>query len=164
MDELKQKWQSLNQREQWIVKIAAVFIGILLIYYLIVAPLSDATSTVQAELAYQRDLLSWIEPRVNALQGQAASGQSATQNITQAELLPTIDSRLKNTEFANTVEQVTQTNTNDVRITFKDVPFDALMDWLETQWKTSRITVDTIDVQKGDKLGLTNINLTLRLG
>ena len=162
MDKLKQKWRSLQQREKTLLILCAIFISVLLLFYTLFNPLNQAASNAQSDYTYQQNLMTWMQPRVRALQG-IKTPQSTVQVLSQAELLPTIDSRLKTTTFASTVQQVTQANSNGVRITFKNVPFDDLLTWLISQWQTSRITVSDIDVQKGNKVGLTDVNLTLML-
>lgn len=162
MDKLKQKWHSLEQREQYLLLAGAGFIVILLFFYVLFSPLNQAASNAKSDYAYQHSLLTWMQPRVRAMQG-IKTPQSTVKTLGQSELLPTIDNRLKTTTFANTVQQVTQANNNDVRVTFKNVPFDDLLTWLISQWQTSRITVSDIDVQKTNKIGMTNVNLTLML-
>ena len=163
MDKLKHKWHSLQPRERYILLIGAVFIALLLFYSLVFNPLNLAASNARSNYAEQQALFTWMQPRVLVLQGNQPP-HTPLQALSQSELLPTIDSRLKTTTFASTVQQVTQANSSDVRVMFKDVPFDDLLTWLISQWQTSRITVDEIDVQKGQKVGLTDVNLTLMLG
>lgn len=162
MDKLKQKWQELQPRERMLLSIGTLFIIVLLFYYGIVSPLNQAANQAKSTYIYQQNLVNWMRPRVQAISSNHTA-QTPSQTLSQNELLPTIDSRLKSTTFARSVEQVTQDGNNNVRITFKAVPFDDLLTWLITQWQTSRIAVSDIDVQKGKKQGLTDVNLTLTL-
>lgn len=156
---LQQRWQGVSKRERLYLKIAGVFVVLLLINYMIYTPLSNAVSNIKTEFSYQQDLVQWMQPRVQTLRGNQSKQQ--VQAVSAGELLPTIDNRLKSASFARTAEQVTQTNDNQVRVNFTDVPFDQLLSWLVTQWQTSRITVISIDAEKGSKEGLANVNLVL---
>lgn len=162
MDSLKQKWQSLSRREKNILKIGALFIIFVLMYFFLYLPFSNAFSTVQGQYQYQRDLLAWMQPRVQVLQQQTRATTTA-QTINQNELLPTIDQQLKDSSFANSVKQLTQDSDSTVRVTLTTVPFDQLMDWLVQQWQSYRITVNSISVQRGSKSGLADVNLVLAL-
>jgi general secretion pathway protein M len=160
MDKLREKWLSLNPRERLYVSVAGIVVLVAVVYFWLINPLNNAVATTQSQLAYQQDLLTWMQPRVQSLRGQQKSGQQAVP-ISTTELLPTIDQRLKNAAFASNIDSVTQNNANDVRITLKDVPFDELLNWLATQWQTSHINVTALDVQRGSKLGLVDANVVL---
>lgn len=160
MDNLKAKWQSLSQRERLYVSVAVILVAILVVYYWLITPLNTAVDNARSQLQYQQSLLTWMQPRVQSLQQQQRGG-TQTQAVSASELLPTIDQRLKAATFASNVDSVTQNNASDVRITFKEVPFDELMSWLATQWQVSRIKVSALDVTKGSKPGLVEVNLVL---
>ena len=160
IEKIKRKWQSLQARERFYLSVACVFIALVLLYYILIAPLNDSVQSLRQQVTTAQDLATWMQPRVKALRGVSVSS-SQLQTIAENELLPIIDSRLKQSSFAASVDSVSQTNTNDVRITFKKIPFDELLNWLVTQWRTSHIMVSSMDVQKGEKLGMAKVTLTL---
>ena len=160
VEKIKSKWQHLQVRERFYLSIACVFIVLVLLYYILIAPLNNSVQNLQQQVTTAQNLVTWMQPRVKALGGVNVSG-SQIQTITANELLPIIDGRLKQSSFAASVDSVSQTNTNDVRITFKKVPFDELLNWLVTQWRTSHIMVSGMDVQKGEKIGMAKVTLTL---
>jgi type II secretory pathway component PulM len=160
MDKLKAKWTSLTRRERLLVSIGSIAVLILLVYYLLLAPLLTAVDNVKMQSTAQQNLLVWMQPRVGLLQSRSSS-TSAGQAITASELLPTVDARLKQSDFAGSVGEISQTSTSGVRVALTNVPFDELMTWLTSQWQRSRIQVGDIDVQKTNKVGIVDVTLTL---
>ena len=160
LKKIKTKWQELSTREQFYLGGVVVFIVIIILYYALFAPLSNHVYRLQQQVGYQQTLLDWMRPRVAVLHNTATTSEPI-QIVSENELLPTIDLRLKQSLFAAAVDEISQTTNNEVRITFKQVPFDELMAWLATQWRTSRIGVSDIDVQKGEKVGMAKVALTL---
>ncbi len=160
LEKLKTKWQSLNARERFYLKIGSIFIILVLIYSVLISPLNSSIDNLQQQIKLQHRLALWMQPRVKALRGKTDHIQRI-QKINASELLPTIDTRLKQATFVAMVEEISQTNSGSVRITFKSVPFDDLMAWLIKQWKTSHVAVSQLDVQKGEKPGLVKATLTL---
>ena len=160
LEKLKTKWQSLNARERLYIKIGSIFIVLLIIYSGLISPLNNRINNLQQQIKSQRGLALWMQPRVKALRGKTGN-TAQIQTISASELLPTIDTRVKQSALGATVEEISQTNSGSVRITFKSVPFDQLMAWLIKQWETSHIAVSELDVQKGEKLGLVRAALTL---
>jgi general secretion pathway protein M len=160
MDKLKTKWNSLTNRERFLVSIctAVVFVGI--IYYALVSPLLTSVSSSEQQADAQQKLLIWMRPRVNLLQNQSSSTVTS-QTVTASELLPTVDARLKQADFASSVSEISQTADSGVRVALTNVPFDDLVTWLSRQWQRSKIQVSDIDVQKTEKVGIVNVTLTL---
>ena len=160
IEKLKIKWQSLNIRERFYLKLGSIFIVLVIIYYGLISPLNNSIDNLQQQITAQRSLALWMQPRVKALRGEMGHAQQI-QPISAGELLPTVDTRLKQTSFASMVTEISQTNNGSVRITFKSVPFDDLMSWLIKQWKTSHLAVSELDVEKGEKAGLVKATLTV---
>ena len=59
--------------------------------------------------------------------------------------------------MTNTTEQ----SANSIDLSFSNVPFDELSDWLEMLWTSDNVIVDKISVQKTATIGLANVTLTL---
>lgn len=162
IEKFKGKWQSLNARERFYLKIGSIFIVLIIIYYGLILPLNDSIDNLQQQISTQRSLALWMQPRVKALRTEVGHAQQI-QTIASSELLPEIDTRLKQSSLSSMVEEISQTDSDSVRVTFKSVPFDNLATWLVKQWKTSHIAVTEFDAQKGEKAGLVKVTLTLTI-
>jgi general secretion pathway protein M len=160
MNRFRLWWEARAAREQVMLAIGAMIGTVLIIYVGIIAPLNSTVSDLQAAVKQQQTLVQWLSPRVAVLQ-RLAGQTGITQPVTTANLLATIDTRLKQSEFARSVTEISQSDANSVRVSFNAVSFDDLMLWLAQQWQQSRIAVVQIDVQKTKDIGVAKVIVTL---
>ena len=160
MNKLRLWWDARSVREQLYVALGAVIAVFLIIYLAVISPINSAVADLQIQVQQQQALAQWLAPRVPVLQRLA--GKSGTvQPITATNLLATVDTRLKQSQFAKSVTEISQSDASSVRVSFNAVPFDDLMLWLAQQWQQSRIAVQQIDVQKTGDAGLAKVIVTL---
>ena len=160
--QVKAWYAGLKENEQLYVAIAGVLLGIVLVYSIIISPLNNAVNNLKLQVNAQQNLIVWMQPRTQAVKG-IAMPSSATP-ITGDMLLSTIDARLKQTDWAGQNPDIRQVNGNGVRVNFVSAPTDALLEWLVGQWQQSRITVFQIDATRTDKLGESQVTMTLVAG
>ena len=123
MDKLKAKWSSLTSRERFLVGIGTMVVFIGIIYYALISPLLSSVISREQQAYAQQNLLMWMQPRVKLLQSQSNSTVTG-EAITASELLPTVDARLKQADFASSVSEISQTADSGVRVALTNVPFD----------------------------------------
>lgn len=155
-------WHARLPREQGYLFMGGVVVGLLLLYFILLAPLNLTVNNLQNQVLQQQTLVQWLTPRIPVLQ-RWLQKDSVAQPVTVNNLLATIDTRLKQSELVSSGAEISQVDGNTVRISFKHVPFDALMNWLAQQWQQSRIAVVQIDVQKSDDVGMAQVTVTLGL-
>ena len=56
---MKEKWQTLNQREQHLVIVMSLFIGIFILYSAIWQPINDSIDEKKANIKRYQELLVW---------------------------------------------------------------------------------------------------------
>jgi len=161
-NKLKIWWSGLKENERIYVGIVGVLLGVLLIYSILISPLNSAVDNLKLQVNAQQNLILWMQPRTKALTG-IAMPKNATP-VTSDTLLSTIDSRLKQTEWAGQSPDIRQVNGDGVRINFTSVPTDALLEWLVSQWQQSQITVYQMDATRTDKPGESQVTITLVAG
>lgn len=155
MFNLTEKWSSLKERERRSVTVGAFLLLIVLIISF-VNMLSTTVTNLQTQVNNTQALSAWMQPRISFLQ------QQKPINMVDGTMVSTtITTVLKQTSFANTATQITQNNDGTVHITFKQAPFDDVMDWLVQLWQTNEIQVTDFSLQKTSKLGIVDMTLTL---
>jgi len=155
-------WQQRSQQEHFILGVGGLFVLVIIVYFGIASPLQTQVQTVQKEWQSNRQLLSWMQPRVQALQGQQSVTQ-ASQAISASALLVTVDQSVKQTAFANTVTELSQSSNNGVQIRFKAVPVDALLQWLAMLHTKYQVDVLQFSAQPNATLGMADVVLTVAL-
>lgn len=153
-------WDARATREQLYLVIGSIIAVFLIVYFVLIAPINSAVTNLQTTLQRQQTLAQWLTPRVPVLQRLTGSSNVA-QPVTAANLLATVDTRLKQSQFARSVTDISQSDASSVRVTLNTVPFDDLLQWLGQQWQQSRIGVIQIDVQKTGDAGLAKVVVTL---
>jgi type II secretory pathway component PulM len=161
-NKLKNWWSGLKQNEKIYVGIVGVLLGILLIYSILISPLNSAVDTLKLQVNAQQNLIVWMQPRTKALAGITMPKNAVP--VTADMLLSTVDSRLKQTEWAGQNPDIRQVNGNGVRVNFTSAPTDALLEWLVMQWQQSQITVSQMDATRTDKPGESQVMMTLVAG
>jgi type II secretory pathway component PulM len=160
MNKLLLWWDARSVREQLYLAVGTVIAVFLIIYLALIAPINSAVSNLQIQVQQQQALAQWLTPRVPVLQRLSAKSVTA-QPVTAANLLATVDTRLKQSQFAKSVAEISQSDASSVRITLNAVPFDDLLLWLAQQWQQSRIAVQQIDVQRSGDAGLAKVTVLL---
>lgn len=154
-------WQQRSQQEQRLLAIGAIFVVGAILYYTVITPLQDGVESLRAQTQSNRELVSWMEPRVAALKGQAAP--AAVKRIAADELLATLDLAVKQSELSSAVTETSQSSNNGVQIRFKAVAYDRLLVWLVKQREQYGIEVTQLSAQKTATVGLVDVVLVLRV-
>ncbi|HEB27664.1 MAG TPA: type II secretion system protein M [Porticoccus sp.] len=139
-EKIKHYFYSLSEKDQKALKLLALFIAPLLLYFLIITP--SFTYYTEAKTDYQesRELLAWIN--------------SNKTNISTAKSSPTTAPNLPLSQFVSTsadknkisISRLQPQGENNVRIWLSEAEFSVLTKWLLTLTnkglKISSITVD----------------------
>ncbi len=158
---MKTWWQNLSSRERTMTGSLSVVICILLIYFIIWAPISNGVGTLKQTVSNNRALLSWMQQATSVLQRNQSTDDDAGQSTPADQRLAVIQTSLKDTSFSKHVNQIEQTNQNDVRVVITSVDFDTLSDWLVLLWKQNGIIISEASLKKLNNQGLVSANITL---
>ena len=122
-------WMQLATRERRLVAFGAAVLAAGLAYALIWHPLQQGIARDQALVVQQRTDLAWMQQaalRLRALRSQSG-GQSPPQATAGQPLRAVLDAALRAQGLDSAVAGRTQDEDGSIRITFKRVPFDALL-------------------------------------
>lgn len=161
MSALKAWWQGLSDHDQRIAKIGGIAAGILLVYFLLWNPLSDAVSNQKNQIKAQQNLLVYLQHAFVKIQAFQASGVTATAQKSGA-LLTVVESSLAAKQMSAYLQQVQQPENNQAQLTFSKVPFDQLMQWLQTLWTTQGVSVTNFSATRLPMPGLAEVDLTVK--
>lgn len=156
---LEPRWQALNSREKRLVSGGLVVLAIVVIYYLLWAPLQSGIAQRQAALEAQQSLLDWTRQatgsylaRRDSVKGQALSGtagSAASGSITQ-----------RITDYASsnniTVTRM-QPQSNGLLVVIDQVGFSELLTMLESLQANSGLRVESLDIAEGPANGVVRV-------
>ena len=158
---MKAWWQNLSPRERSMMISLSLVACVLLIYFIIWAPISNGVSTLKQNVSDNRALLSWMQQATSVLQKNQSADDAAGQNTPADQRLAVIQTSLKDTSFNKHVTQIEQTNQNDVRVVITSADFDTLTDWFVLLWKQNGIIVSEASLKRLNNQGLVSANIIL---
>lgn len=151
-----QYWQNLNERERWMVA-AAVTTTILYLFYLLVySPLTAAVSSRSKQLIEKTETLRWMQD-VN----QQNRINKTKQTLSKGKLLSVIATQLKAQRFKQFPYQLQQTGQSDIQITFNQVPYNEVLQWLWSLNENYSLTLKQVSVDKTATPGIVKLVLVL---
>ncbi|QRN03297.1 type II secretion system protein M [Legionella sp. MW5194] len=149
-------WQNLNERERWMVVIAALAVMVYGFYLFIYSPLTTAVSTRTQQLNEKSETLMWMQGI--KLQGGQHQSPKAIDN---SKLLSIIASQLSNKTFNPFPYQLEQTGVGDIQLSFEQVPYAAILRWLWALNNDYRVTLKQIGMDKTDTPGIVKLMVLL---
>lgn len=152
---LKRRYAALQPREQRMVQLGAVAVGLLLLAGGVLLPLQTAVSTALKRADTKRADLEWM--RLNAPEIQAAG---ASLMIDSAEAPVVVVDRVGRESGLGGALKGTQPSGSGVRVQLGDAPFDALVTWIATLDQRYGLAIESITIDRADKPGVVNANIS----
>ncbi|WED42093.1 type II secretion system protein M [Legionella cardiaca] len=149
-------WNNLNERERWMVSIAAVCIGAYLFYLLVYSPLVTAVSSKAAQLQEKKETLTWMQ-QVR----QQPKNKRVPQSITNAKLLALIGSQLNSGALRKFVYQLQQTGSGDIQLSFEQVPMQPFLSWLWALSNDYTVILKQLSVERTDIPGVVKVTIII---
>lgn len=149
---MKSYLNSLNERERWMVIIAAVCVLTYLYYLVFYAPLSNRVAQKSTQLVEKTETLAWM----NKVRHQEHSSKTK-QTVNNSQLLTLLATQLKDNKTLKFPYQLQQTGPGDIQLTFDAVPFTLFMTWLAKINGQYTLTLKQFDVQQTDTPGIVKL-------
>ena len=155
MEKLRAWYGGLQTREQRMVSIGGIALAVMILFGGILWPLHSAVSdAVDAKDTKVADL-EWM--RQNGPEIRAGSGMLAPNTNEPPVVL--VD-RVARESGLGTMLRGTQPNATGVRVQLEAAPFDTVITWLATLEARYGLAIDSITVDRGQRQGLVNANIT----
>ncbi|QBR83672.1 type II secretion system protein M [Legionella israelensis] len=156
---MKNYWSGLNERERWMVGIAGICLIVYLFYLLIYAPLKNSVIEKSTQLVEKKDTVVWMQ--------QAKKRKHSTitrKTISNSQLLTLLSDRLKADNLQKYNHQIEQTGAGDIQLSFNEVPFKALLQWLEDLNKNYAMTIKQLNAERSETTGMVKLTLVISAG
>jgi general secretion pathway protein M len=155
MNKLLAWYAGLQQREQRMVAVGGIVVGLLIVVMGILVPLQSAVSTAVTRNATKRDDLEWMQ--VNAPEIRAA-GNQLPANTGEAPVV-LVDRVGREAGLAGAMRG-TQPSGTGVRVQLEAAPFDTMITWLATLDERYGLAIESITVDRALRPGVVNANIT----
>jgi general secretion pathway protein M len=155
MNTLRTWFNGLQQREQRVVAIGAVVLGLIVLVGGILMPLQSAVSTAVRANANKREDLEWM--RVNAPEIRA-TGFALPADTGEAPVV--LVDRVGREAGLSSALRGTQPNATGVRVQLEAASFDTMITWLDTLDTRYGYALESITVDRGAAPGMVNASVT----
>lgn len=152
---MKAYLNSLNEREKWMVIIAAACVFFYCYYLLLYVPLKNKVAQTSQQLIEKTHTLEWMK-HVN--QNHIKQPKLRLNN---SKLLSIMAEQLKENQSFHTTFQLQQTASGEIQLSFDEVPFNLLMNWLAQIHQTYPIQIKQFDAERTNKSGITRLTIIL---
>jgi general secretion pathway protein M len=155
MNKLRAWYAGLQHREQRVVAIGGVAVGVLILVLGILLPLQAAVSSAARLNETKREDLAWMQ--ANAPEIRAAGNQVLADTGEAPVVL--VDRVGREAGLASALRG-TQPNGTGVRVQLEAAPFDTLVTWLATLDERYGLAIESITVDRAVRPGAVNASIT----
>ncbi|WP_335923933.1 type II secretion system protein M [Shewanella indica] len=151
MENLRNWWESLAQREQQLVAAMAVIVAVGVLYWGIWTPISNAEQKAQNNLNAQTQMLSFVKQTANKIAGIKQSGNRPALKGSLSTVV-TQNAASYDLEITRMAPQGKQ-----IQIWMDEVPFDSLISYLGDLVQKQGLSLDSLDLAEGDSPGMVKV-------
>lgn len=160
MQQLKDKFNSLQPRERWVVLGGAILVLVVAVYVFALAPLYSAIDAQAKRVAQKEGDLAWLR----SVSGEVAvlsAAQPSRPGPSNESLVVLIDRAARECGLSNSLTGQTPNGERGIRVRLEAAEFDKLMVCLGTLQQVHAIDVESATIDRTAKPGLVNANLVL---
>ena len=154
---MKNQWPHYSIREKQFILGGTFLILVFLIFALIYLPLQNKISTLHNEMLQNQKLLSWMQD----VDQQLEKTQRKFQPLQNDALLSRIQLLLNRSSLMSKLGQMQQINSDTIELSFKEIEFTALMNWLSDIYNQQGVHVTKISIKASQNPGIIDANLSL---
>jgi len=156
MNKLKNWYASLQQREQRVVAIGAIALGLIILIGGILMPLQSAVSRAVKGTDTRREDLAWM--RVNAPEVRTFGAQLPADTGEAPVVL--VDRVGREAGLASALRGTQPNATGGVRVQLEAAPFDTMVTWLDTLDRRYGLAIESITVDRTPAPGMVNASIS----
>ena len=156
MNKLRDWYASLQQREQRVVAIGAIALGLIIVIGGILMPLQSAVSSAVKGTETRREDLAWMH--VNAPEVRALGGQLPADTGEAPVVL--VDRVGREAGLATALRGTQPNATGGVRVQLEGAPFDTMITWLDNLDRQYGLAIESITVDRTPTPGLVNASIS----
>ena len=160
LQQLKQWFKSLPQKEQWMVSGTVLLIIITLFYLIIWEPIHVGLQEEKQKQQSQQEILIWMQNAAEEVRSLRASGNRSTIRDRNKPITLVIEQAIKNAGLKPSVNKIESSGSDGARVTLNEASFNQVLVWLNTLSTYNGIQVVSANIERGSKPGRANARLS----
>jgi len=159
--QIKQWFNSLPSKEQWMVSATGLLIIITLFYLIVWEPVHVGLEAEQQKQQSQKEILLWMQQAAVEVRVLRSSGMRSTVRDKDKPATLIIEQAINNAGLKSSVSKIESSGKNGARVVLNDAPFNQILVWLNTLATHNGIQVVSANIERASKPGRANARLTL---
>jgi len=160
LQQIKQWYNSLPSKEQWMVSGTGILIIITLFYLVVWEPLHVSLETEQQKQNSQKEILFWMQQAATEVKSLRSSGRRNTVRDRNKPTSLIIEQTINNAGLKSSVTKIESSGKNGARVTLNEASFNQILVWLNTLATHNAIQVVSANIERASKPGRANARLT----
>lgn len=141
MNELRQRWQAMSQRERQLMVVCAAVILLCLVYYAIFQPWQLRKEQWERTISREQQTVNWMQKQASLIpQGNQSQGENSQRDVSLPILISQSTKR-----YGLTVVRL-QPQGNQASVTLAHSDFTSLLRWLSELEQKNGVKVLSLDV------------------
>lgn len=158
--QIKQWFNSLPAREQWMVSGTSTILLITLFYLIVWEPLHLGLESELQKKNSQQEILLWMQQAANEAKTLRATGGRSTIRDKNKPPTLVIEQAINNAGLKSSVKKIESSGKDGARVTLNEAPFNQVLVWLNTLATYNGIQVVSANIERSEKPGRANARLT----
>jgi general secretion pathway protein M len=160
LQQLKQWFNALPQKEQWMVSATGMLIFVTLFYLVIWEPVHVGLQQEKQKQQSQNEILLWMQQAATEVNTLRASGGRSNIRDKNKPTTLVIEQTINNAGLKASVSKIESSGNNGARVTLNEAPFNQILVWLNTLASHNAIHVVSASIERGTKPGRANARLS----
>ncbi|MEQ9879932.1 type II secretion system protein M [Pectobacterium aroidearum] len=141
MNELRQRWQAMSQRERQLMVVCAAVLLLCLVYYALFQPWQLREEQWERTISREQQTVNWMQKQASSIpQGNQAQGENSQRDVSLPILISQSTKR-----YGLTVVRL-QPQGNQASVTLAQSDFNSLLRWLSELEQKNGVKVLSLDV------------------
>lgn len=160
MNQIREWLDGLAPRERSLVQLAAVLVGIAVVYLAVVLPITTSAKHRAARIEQKTADLAWMRQVAPQVMASAAAGGAGGHE----SLVVLVDRTGREAGIGNAIRDQSPAGETGLQLRLESAPFDVLVAWLANLRQQYGVRVDAAMIGATSAPGLVNASLTLTHG
>jgi len=153
---LTHRWNSLQAREQQMLRIGAVIFGLLLLYLLIIDPIYSRRADAEQRLQATRQAFAVAQQQASDLKASASgAGVAGT-----GSLLTMVESSAQKEGLRGALKRLQPSGNDQIQVSLEGASYQQVMQWL-SKLRLEGIGAQRVDIQVDRQSDLLQVQLVL---
>jgi general secretion pathway protein M len=161
LEEIKNWYYGLQQRERQLVLAASVVIVVTLLYLAIWEPIHNGLEEQRQKYQSQVEILEWMQTAATEARSLKASTVSSRRSGNSQPVTLLVEQSAATAGLKPYMSKLESTSDKGARVTLDAASFDQMLLWLNTLQTQYGITVSSANLDRDDKPGAVNARMTL---